>query len=52
MKISECEKDKRNYNNNINFHFSGTDKAYVEKSVGNLSSSKEGTFKNISTKCL
>ena len=34
-----------------NFHFSGVDKADVEKSIGNLISSKVGTFKNIPTKC-
>ena len=34
------------------FHFSGVDKADVEKSLGNLNSSKVGTFKNIPTKCL
>ena len=34
------------------FHFSGIDKGEVEKSIGNLNSSKVGTFKNIPTKCL
>ena len=38
------------------FHFSGTlsgvDKADAEKSIGNLNSSKVGTFRNILTKCL
>ena len=34
------------------FHFSDVDKADVEKSIGNLNSSKVGTFKNILTKCL
>ena len=34
------------------FHFSVVDKAYVEKSIGNLNSSKIGNFKNIPTKCL
>ena len=34
------------------FHFSGVDKADVEKSVSSLNSSKVGTFKNIPTKCL
>ena len=34
------------------FHFSGVDKANVEKSVGNLNFSKAGGFKNIPTKCL
>ena len=34
------------------FHFSGDDKAELEKSIGNLNSSKVGTFKNIPTKCL
>ena len=34
------------------FHFSGNDKADVEKSIGNLNSSKVRTFKNIQTKCL
>ena len=33
-------------------HFSGIDKAEVEKSIDNLSSSKVATFKNIPTKCL
>ena len=32
------------------FHFSGVDKADVEKSIDNLTSSKEGTLKNVSTK--
>ena len=34
------------------FHFSGVDKADVEKSIGNLNFSKVGTFKKIPTKCL
>ena len=34
------------------FHFSGVDKVDVEKSIGNLNSSKARTFKNIPTKCL
>ena len=34
------------------FHFSGVDKAYLEKSIGNLNSSKVVTFINIPTKCL
>ena len=33
-------------------HFSGVDKADIEKSIGNLNSSKAGTFKNIPTKYL
>ena len=35
-----------------NFHFSGIDKAEVEKLIVNLNSPKVGTFKNIPTKCL
>ena len=34
------------------FHFSGVDKADVEKLIGNLNSSKAGTLKNIPIKCL
>ena len=34
------------------FHFSGVDKAEVETSIGNLNSSKVGTFENIPAKCL
>ena len=36
----------------ITFHFSCVDKIDLEKSVGNLNSSKVGTFKNIPAKCL
>ena len=32
------------------FHFSGVDKADIEKSIDKLKSFKVGTFKNISTK--
>ena len=55
----------RNYENHSNmkniretititstFKFSGLDEAGVEKSIGNLNSSKVETFKNIPTKCL
>ena len=55
----------RNYKNHSNmkniretititstFKFSGLDEAGVEKSIGNLNSSKVETFKNIPTKCL
>ena len=34
------------------FHFSGFGKTYLEKSIGNLNSSKVGIFKNTSRKCL
>ena len=34
------------------FYYLGVDKADVEKSVGNLNSSKVGNFKNIPTKCI
>lgn len=33
-------------------YFSRVDKAYVQRSVGNLNSPKVETFKNIATKCL
>ena len=36
----------------LTFHFPGADKADVEESIGNLNSSKVGSFKNILTKCL
>ena len=36
----------------ITFHFSCVDKIDLQKSVGNLNSSKVGTFKNIPAKCL
>ena len=36
----------------VTFHFSCVDKTDLEKSIGNLNSSKVGTFKNIPTKCL
>ena len=34
------------------FYFPSVDKAEVEKSIGNLNSSKVRTFKSIPTKCL
>ena len=34
------------------FNFSGVDKADLGKSIGNLRSSRVGTFKNIPTKCM
>ena len=34
------------------FNFSGIDKADLGKSIGNLRSSRVGTFKNIPTECI
>ena len=48
---SRVKKISKNISIKLTFHFCGDDTDNVEKSIGNLNSSKVGNFKNIPTNC-